>query len=168
MKKLTLILIFTLVAISVFSFDDQESRESLKGLETIYIIVTIRDEYQPVTISNIKTDVELQLRREGITVGQQSGETTVYLQDKEAFLYIEVHILKDKLNEFYAYSIMTKLEQNTLLPRLTESRDTYFLACTWEVGRTGYVSIQKLNRIREIISDSINQFLNAYLSVNPK
>ena len=161
MKKVILVLVFILIATKAFCFDFDGSRETLKGLKTLAVRVAINNEVLPITEKNIRTDVELKLRREGITI--VDFETLNHVDD--ALLYVEIYIVKSEYL-LYGFSIKTEVYQNVTIPRL-DNNDNYF-ASTWSMIFTGLAGENNTVFIRDTIKDIIDQFLNAYLSVNPK
>jgi hypothetical protein len=61
-------------------------------------------------------------------------------------------------------SIQTELEQAVTLERNT----MFTIAPTWSVSEVGSVGSVKVRSIRESVKDQVDQFINAYLAVNPK
>ena len=161
MKNVISVLIFLFSALTVFGYDDPESRKTLKGLEKIYVTVSVSNEVYPVTKTNITTDIELMLRREGITLGD-SEQTTIDVND--AALIVEIGIAKLDDIEVLVYEITVSIYQHALLPRI----DKYYGVVTWSTGGFGSVGSAKVASIRNLIKDQVDVFLNAYLSVNPK
>ena len=161
MKKVILVLVFFLTGILAFGYDGPNERETLKDLEKIYVTVSVSNEVYPVTKTNITTDIELMLRREGITLGD-SEQTTIDVND--VALIVEIGIAKLDDIEVLVYEITVSIYQHALLPRI----DKYYGVVTWSTGGFGSVGSAKVASIRNLIKDQINEFLNAYLSVNPK
>jgi hypothetical protein len=63
-----------------------------------------------------------------------------------------------------AFAVQCKLVQPVILVR---DPSISALATTWEKSQVGVVRIDSMPRIREVARDLVDQFLNAYLSVNP-
>jgi len=114
-------------------------------------------EKEGVTKSQLRTDVELKLRKAGLTV-----EETATPQ-----LYVQVAAIKyDKLanvNPFYALDVSVSLKENVTVER----NKTRMFTVTWHSGTTLAISGAPAARVREIVAQRVDEFLSTYLSVNP-
>ncbi len=76
------------------------------------------------------------------------------------YLYVSVGILGPSP---YVYNVSIGMRQVTTLLR-NSSGPIY--ATTWDVGSLGLTS--NLMKIRSVVKDNMDKFINAWLSVNPK
>ena len=66
----------------------------------------------------------------------------------------------------YSYNISVRLHQTTLLTR--DPSIFAFGATTWDVGSIGIVGSMKIRDVRASVLDRVDEFINAYLAVNPE
>ena len=142
---------------------------SLKGLNGVAVIVGANfNEYcnqKGLTEKTIQTDAELRLRLAGIKV--YSPYTKDHLsQPGQQILYINIGTLNSEATQCYIYTIRTSLNQDVLLVRNIQ---TIKAVPTWVTGCYGIVHFTDIeNTIRNTTKDQIDEFVNDYLSVNPK
>jgi len=154
-----LAMIFLIASHSVRADDSRLSRETLKDVRVISVMVEdLPDSAKILNISKdaIQTDVELKLRLAGMrVVPEQEGERLL----GSPVLYVNLNVADDGK----AADIKVDMQQNALLERnkLWTPRIT-----TWSTGIL--VSNPTSERIRNLIKDRVDDFLNAWLSVNPK
>lgn len=141
--------------------DNEASRRSLRGLNGIEVFVgTLPSEVEQngLTKSAIQTDVELKLRQAGIPV----------LDPKvgSPWLDVNVNVLSDSNSAIWTWTIRVELHQDAILTRDSSifAKD----AVTWGLGMFGQIGKQNLRSLRDNIKDKVDQFINAYLAVNPK
>jgi hypothetical protein len=81
------------------------------------------------------------------------------------FLYIHINALLLR-NGVYAYSISVALTQDVLV----WDTKTRTLAQTWKAtGLIGTIDVARMaTALREAVRDQVDQFINAYLAMNPK
>jgi hypothetical protein len=155
---------FLLVAASAATAQDDEiSRQSLKELKGVVVLVEplkAEVEQDGLTKTSIQTDVELKLRQAGIAVLTQAEGHAV---PGGPVLYINVNTSSGPL---YAFSIRVEVCQDVRLDRDPSIR--IIGATTWSVAGGGSVGRNNLRVIRDGIKDHVDQFINAYLSVNPR
>jgi hypothetical protein len=133
--------------------------ESLKGISAVTVLVEDLSDSAKLlglTADTLRTDVELKLRLAGMRV--MANEEALKLTDVPA-LYVRVTVLPGGV----AAGIDVQLGQNALLRR---NGQLVYDATTWE--RTGVVANATLQFIRDRLKDQVDDFLNAWLSVNPK
>ena len=161
-----MVIIFVVIFLSASicsAQDDEFARRTLKGLTGVKIVI---GDLFPVlkegglTEDQIRTDVELKLRMAGIRVLSNEEWPSGLLP----YLYVRVYGSKSEIG-FVAINIYIGLKQDIILTRnpLISSE-----AFTWSTEYTGHVGVKKITIIRESIKDLVDEFLNAYLSVNPK
>ena len=156
----------------VWGFDDEGSRETLRGIKGLQVVVEpIEPEIETVGLarSQIQADVELKLRTAGLNILiREKRNTEIIRASGEAYLYVNPHILKlHKIPSYfqvdaYVFSIDLELYQAVNLMR-NKKRST---ALTWSTGVLGIN--RDLAQIRGEIIERVDVFLDAWLSVNPK
>jgi hypothetical protein len=145
-----------------YPIDDEHSRDSLRGLTGIALVVeppTKQVERDGLTLPFIRASAEVKLRTEGIPV-LSIEEVPQWLT--APLLYINANVVKLGVGD-YVYNVLVEFRQEVILVRSPSVKCT---AGTWStacVGRTTRPS-DILNTVRE----GIAKFITAYLSVNPK
>jgi hypothetical protein len=142
--------------------------ETIKGLQGIYVFVGVDSGAEGTGLNKdqVRTDVELRLRRNGIKV----------LTIDEArrtpgapFFFIRVEIRQVTPN-LYCYNIDADLSQLAILHRNEilpiTNWDSTVRVTTYKTGFLG--TAKNTKEIRETIEDTVNKFSNDFLSVNPK
>jgi len=161
---LSLVLAFLITggAVVARAVDTEDTRQSLKGLKGIYVLV---EELKPeveragLTEEAIQTDVELKLRLAGIPVLED-------LANLASPYYLYVAVSTNHMSDgIWPFHISVELVQKVLLDR---DRSTISYSSTWSTGSTGRVGKAKVRTVRDSIKDLVDRFINAYLSVNPK
>jgi len=173
-----------------FSFNDtQESRETLRGITLVYVVIegiTPELEQNGMSANQLKTDVEIQLSRAGIDV-ITTVEERKSPEPFPAGLYVRVNALKsDMLKsgfdiDYYAISISVELTQRCLplmhepLSLLAKKNiDPSYVsshsasASTWSTNNIYLAGEERIIAIRDCVRDLIDHFIKAYVSVNPK
>jgi hypothetical protein len=158
--------ILVLLTITSFSLAGQNSiqQESLRDLKGVFISVeSLAPEIQKdgLTKDRIRKEVELMLRKAGIKT----------LSKKEWFdvegspcLYVNAHVLKLRSTREYIYSVNISFKQ-TVYPSRKPVEITG--AATWTIG--GIIGITAdLDKIRASVKEQVEEFIKAYLAVNPK
>ena len=162
-----LAVVLLLAASAATAGDDEFSRQSLKGLKGVGVLLEDLHadvEQDGLNKTSIQTDVELKLRQAGITVLTQAERRAA---PGGPFLYITVNTQqRPTAAGLYAYSISVELSQNVQLER--DPTIQIVGATTWSVGEVGTVGRDRLRGVRDGIKDLVDMFINAYLSVNPK
>jgi len=155
-----IVFVLLVFSLQVLATDSPETRQTLKGLGGMYVIVDGVDpeiEQGGLTKAQIKTDAELKLGFAGIKMVSGGGP----------YLYVRVDVLKLKgegaYTGVYTYEIGIELKQDVILSRDTGIEE---FATTWSTGAFGLTP--DLNIIRSTTKDYIDEFISAYLSVNPK
>ena len=130
---------------------------SLKGLRSLWIVVERFDsEMAQAGFSTrlFKTDAELKLRMAGIEVAPSE-------KSAPASLYVNVQGLHNASRTKAAYSISVSLHQ----PVRVLGNNAVVDASTWESSGVGFGS---LSSVRRNVKDVLDEFLNDWLSANPK
>lgn len=144
--------------------DDEYSRATLAGLGRIDVVIQgppEEIEKDGLTGQQLRTDVELRLRKSGIRVG------TTEEHEKDIAggtpLSVQANIIKNGAG-IYAYFIKIELIQVVFVAR---DSAIVTVAPTWGVGTIGTTDKENLRNIREAVTDQTDRFINAYLTANP-
>lgn len=110
-----------------------------------------------LTMDQIQTDVELRLRKSGMTVIPRPKTAIL------PYIYVNANLMKTR--ELYSYDLSVSLKQWVTV----QENQTENLVATWSVTSIGTVGSDNMARaVRNRIGDFVDKFINAYLSVNPK
>ena len=149
-----------------FGGDSELDRRTLRGLQGVAVMVeTIAAEAERDGLPKrqVQTDVELRLRQSGIHVlSLAEGLTT----PGRPYLYIHVAAAKRDGMRFYAYDVSVRLNQDVWLDRDLDIKGLGIT--TWDVGAVGSIGDAMIRDLRESVLDKVDQFINAYLAVNPE
>jgi len=147
-----------------FASDAKHNRASLRGLGGVYVSV---EKLNPEIVKDGLTedllleDAELKLKMAGIRVLPKERWHDV---EGSPFLYLNVNALKLSETKEYIYSTYIAFRQNVYSMR---EPIPILGATTWSVG--GIIGItHTLDKIRASVKGQMDEFINAYLSVNPK
>ena len=160
-----LLAIFVLLTAYRAAAEDSEyTRNTLRGITGVSVLVerlTDQAEQDGLRKEDIQTDVELKLRLAGIKV--LSGKAS-YANPGGPYLYVEVTAILSSTG-LYAVSTGVSLKQDVLLAR---DQSTSIAASTWSTDSVVTVGRTRLRNLRDSIKEDVDEFINAYLSVNPK
>ncbi len=138
-------------------------KDTLAGLSGVWIVVApINPEVEKYGLSErtFQTDVELQLRRNGLKV--LSSDERIATPGRP-YLWVEPSIAIDGQN--YVVGVKIDLFQDV---RLVTNPRFVLSASTWDrmfIGSGGLLHIQG---IRSKVKDIVDEFCNDYLAANPK
>jgi len=173
-----------LIAVSLTSatwaqeFRAQEALEllqtpSLKGLDGVLVTASVSKglERTGLAADDLQTDAELNLRLAGIPVLSKADFVFKAPGAPNLHLFAE-GVCSD---QGCGYSITASLNQDVLLARDPSLRPAgrfgsfHFTCETWRVGST-YVGPHRdvPKTARDRMKDLVDEFMNAYISVNPK
>lgn len=158
---LTIILVLSLAQVS-HAYDEKEERETLRGLRAVYPTVHLAQteaDLAAVTEDVLKRDVELQLRKAGITIWSQDEPV-----EPSCMLLVTVHAMgtgKANLGGSF-FAINVEAYQRATLAR--DSSVTRTMG-TWSVMDSGRGNEDFL---RNAVRDAVDKFVLAYLTANPK
>lgn len=149
--------------------DSQRTCATLCGLKGVCVFVDVQGvtpeaEQVGFTRHRIQTDVELRLRRSRI---RATSPDDAIQPIGVAALNVTVMILKRSLLDVdsYVYRIDVELHQAV---RLVRDPEIVAPAQTWQATPTvGIVGKARIRSIRESVDDAVDEFINAYLAVNP-
>lgn len=147
-----------------YGYDDQTARDTLRGISAITVSVTYwgRTDSEPPGLSKdqVKNNVELRLREAGIRV--VDPKEAVRLKHVSAELLVLINCMD--YQSIYACYLETQLVQAVHV----EKNDQFTVTPTWSVKRFALLGTDRIRVIHEYARDMVDQFLNAYLAVNPR
>lgn len=147
-----------------YGYDDQTARDTLRGISAITVSVTYwgRTESEPPGISKeqIKNNVELRLREAGIRV--VGSEEAVKLKLVSAELVVSLNCMDHQ--SVHACYIENQVVQAVRINR----NDQFAVTPTWSVKRFVLLGTERIRAIHDYEIDMVDQFLNAYFTVNPR
>ena len=132
--------------------------DSLRGIGSMdVVVVQSAHGISSLTDKAIQTDVELKLRMAGIKVDSSAipvlSVTVNWLAPEVAGLHI-------------GYSYVVSVQFHQLVTAKTGWQGS---ACTWESASIGVSPSEDAGRrIRQVVKENVDEFLNDYLSVNPR
>jgi hypothetical protein len=161
-KPIFLALVVVLLMLPGISRALTKQQKALVGLKAVYILVmTPKPEAQclGITIDQIKTGIELRLRKAGIRM----------LTEKEwlgspDYPHLSVTINAIKRGGSYSYMVQLYLSEFVTL-----ARGNRVNGMIWQTYRVGSGDKQNTEiKIQEQVGDMVEQFINDYLAANPK
>ena len=138
----------------------QKPLVGLKGVQVLVEYMDPKAEGIGLTRDQIRTNVELRLRKAGIMVltGKEMGE----IPGRPIF-YVNVNTLFLKQNPLIVYHIRLELQEWVTLGRGFET-----VGGIWNASTTGVVGPKQIGKVRELVGDLVDEFINNYLAANPK
>jgi hypothetical protein len=160
-----LVLVLLVPGISHALTDKQKALIGLKGLKVV-VEAPPEAERLRLTKNQIKTDVELRLRKAGIRVLTEEQ----WLKTPGApYLYVKVTaVIRPNIpiyayNIIYPYNIIVALCEQVMLFRGISVEGTIWISTI-----TRLVEKNKIRLIRESVGDLVDKFINDYMAANPK
>lgn len=149
--------------------------DDLHGIKSVLLyvaVVTPSGLDCELNAGELSRDVELKLRLAGIKVLKSMTKFTEnspqLIQSWEAEgrpqLWISVFISNSFLSGKYSFRISVRLKQDVLIAR---APSTVIVSTTWE-DEDWFEKTGAIKDIRDAIKDSMDKFLNDYLTINPK
>jgi hypothetical protein len=162
-KTVVALLVFLLLP-GVSHAAEYQKREALVGLKGMSVVVERirpRDVHLGLTSAQIKTDVEVRLRKAGVKVLTEKE----WLETSgKPFLYVNIDASKNPNNPSTVFFTI-RVELTELV---TIDRGLRVGAAIWETGIKGVAGIQDIRKIRDCLGDLVDIFINDYLAANPK
>jgi len=155
-----------LVLLLVASVNAQNpDREALRGIAGMKVTIEALNkdaEEAGVNIEQLKSDVELRLRKATVRVLDDDASAL------SPFLYVNVHVLKSSaLTNLYAIAVEVHFERVGTFEAFT-GPSRQFMVTVWDRSMLGIVGRQYLaSAVREDVEDVVDLFLNDYLAANP-
>lgn len=141
--------------------DSLSSLKNLQGVEAVVIGVNLPEEVG-LTQVQIKSEVELKLRAEGVKVltGDKDSRTS-----GRPSLHVRVHTMDSPNQDLYVYSIRVELRQWATMLRDWEIKIYVPTWSTEVIGMTETANVK--TTVLDAVRDSIGRFTEAYLEANP-
>jgi hypothetical protein len=144
---------------------EQSQNSSLRGLMGVRVLLTNLNpdaERDGLIKSELKTDVELRLRKAGIRVlTEEEWRKT----PRAPMLYVKVDALRGS-NIAYAYYTNVQLYQRV---SIEQTPNISGFAATWSTGSIGIAEQVNLKGlVIGSLRDEVDEFIKAYLAENPK
>ena len=141
---------------------------TLRGIKSIYVQISpinAEIEQEGLSTAKIKSDTERQLERVGIKLLSEKEFIRLKQPRNYPLGRLEVILTIKDINKDNGkiYNITVRLTQVVFLSRAPVIK---LFAPTWESTIIGYS--HNLDVISEDVRDGVKEFINAYLSVNPK
>jgi hypothetical protein len=167
MKGCLALLVLLSTANIAVALDIEATRKSLAGLTGVWVVVepfAPEAELQGLTITAVRTDAELKLRKAGIRV---LTEEAFNKSSSMPFLELAAAISTES-SDRWEVSKFVNLRQNAVLER--DRSIVAFGAVTWSVEQVNAVVRPSIiaRFVRDGFNDMVDQFVNAYLAMNPK
>jgi hypothetical protein len=153
---------FSFMHSSVCADDDEFSRTTMLILRGVYVVV---DELNfelagdGLSKNGLKAVAEAKLREAGIEI--------LPVEDREAagtpHLHIHPEIVRGSSSQEYIYHISVQLRQSVFLSRTPVIEA---LGTTWSTTAMGVAA--SASDVQDKVKDLIDQFINAYYTVNPR
>lgn len=146
-----------------FGYDDQTARDTLRGISAITVSVNYwgtKSEPPGLSKEQVKNNVELRLRDAGIRV--VDSDEAVRLKHVSAELLVSIDCID--YQSIYACHLDTQAVQGVRV----EKNDQFTVTPTWSVKRFILLGTQRMRAIHDETRDMVDQFLNAYFTVNPR
>lgn len=160
------------IALSVASMSargqlqDEFSVNTLKGLTGVTVTIEMSiDKADELNLfaSDLQTDAELKLRLAGVPVHRILG-----ISDGKLVVRVIAANEPRSRPPFYGGTIAVALQQTVALFRQSNPME-FPMADTWSTYVALVCSDNSLrNLVGETVKDKVDEFINAYLSVNPK
>ena len=141
--------------------DSLSSLKNLQGVEVAVVGVNLPEEVG-LTHVQIKSEVELKLRAEGVKVltGDKDSRTS-----GSPSLHVRVHTMDSPDQGLYVYSIRVELRQWATMLRDWEIKIYVPTWSTEVMGITGTANVK--TTVLDAVGESIGRFTKAYLEANP-
>lgn len=136
----------------------QKPLVGLKGVQVLVESLEPEAERLGLTNNQIKTDVELLLRKAGIRVLTQEE-----MENTSGMPYLYVNVNTSIGGGLIAYNISVELSEFVTLANGLQA-----FGVIWDTGRIGTVLTNNIRQIRDSIGDEVDNFINDYLAANPK
>ncbi|MGD0829170.1 MAG: hypothetical protein ABSA09_13960 [Desulfobaccales bacterium] len=155
-----LVVFLLLPGVSHALTEEQKALVGLKGVNVLVEAMHPEAERLGLTRDQIKTDVELRLRKAGVRV---LTEEEVFKMPGMPYLYVRVGTLAAQDIPIIAFSIRVELKE---WGRFTGGFEGF--GGLWDTTSLGTVGTKNIRKIRESLGDLVDDFINNYLAANPK
>jgi hypothetical protein len=162
-SKVMVVILVVLLLLPGVSHALTDQQKALVGLRGVFVLVAdMKPEAERLglTPAQIKTDVELRLRKAGIRVlAKEECEETPGMP----FLYVDLHTAFRQ----GSYPV-TFLIQIKLMEWVTLARGFGIYGAIWSTSGHGGAGVSNAREMRGYVGDTVDQFINDYLAANPK
>jgi hypothetical protein len=155
---LSLVMLLLLPGVSHALTAKQKVLVGLKGVCVLVTDIYPKAESLGLSKDQIKTDVELRLRKAGVRV-----LTVKEMHETPGAPDLLVTIVAYIQSNLCAFSIQVDLRELVALARGFEVTGTI-----WEKSQLGLTPIDQIRFVREGLGDLVDEFINDYLAANPK
>ena len=138
-------------------------RDTLRGLPGVEVAVeSLQDDLERDGLMRlaIQSDVERRLKAGGVLVYTSQKENP---SEAKAYLYVHVNGARLPRQDLYAIGVQVQLRQ-TLRSPVTASNIVD--AMTWDAHNVLVVKIRNVARVREIIQEYVDQFIQDWMAVH--
>jgi len=139
---------------------EKEALVGLKGVKVTIEQMNPQAERLGLTRDQIKTDVELRLRKAGIRV-LTNGEWLKV--SRKTALYVNLYTFFHHDLPIVAFSIDVRL-----MELVTLAMGFRTVGSVWSIGGVGCSGIDHIAKLQENLGDAVDKFINDYLAANPK
>ncbi len=165
---IAIVLLLGPIEAGVFASEDNEPNSvTLEGIRHIYVRVAMDTEIEKrgLRADQLKQDTEQQLREAGIKILTEEDFSRLKgsVRYPLAGLDVIITLIDIQEMELDIYDIVVKIRQVVFLARRPVIK---IFAPTWK--EHAVFQSESLGLIREKLKESVDKFLAAYLSVNPK
>lgn len=150
----------------LFAINGLSNRATLRGIKGVGVLVEKLPpevEQQGLNRNQLQKAIESKLQNAGIKVLTRAGSLAA---PGEPYLYININVNIAKTeSDIYPYSIDLLFTQKVSLvrdPKLT----TY--AVTWSTSGVGSITKRFVDQLQEIVENTVDIFIRAYLAENPR
>ncbi|MFX0202350.1 MAG: hypothetical protein ACFFCW_40100 [Candidatus Hodarchaeota archaeon] len=154
---------------STLAGDTQAERATLRGIKEVLVVIEILDPHfkrSGLTENQIRTDMSSKFTVAGINILTEEEYFDKALTEITPLApIVSVALSAKKSNNLYFIHIYFQVLQRVFLEREPSMNVP---AVTWWVDRMGILAPQKITYARNAVKDCTDEFINAYLSVNPK
>ncbi len=155
--------VFLLSTVSIAGGEAVFGPGGLRGLRGVHVFVEgMKPEAERLGLSKaqIKTDVELRLRKAGVRVLTEE-EFLEWLG--MPCLFVNINTTINQARTTVTYTIIVFLSE-----RVTLARQLKAWGAIWLTAGGGIVGTKKIREIRGDVADLVEEFINDYLAANPK
>ncbi len=161
---LVLLMLLLLPGISSALTDNQEGLRDIKGV-FVYQSISPELERLGLTEAQIKTDVELRLRKSGVRIlaeNPPSPKVEEFNKTPQPSQLIVTLTALTRRNICF-FSVVVEVREIVF-------RGNSFATdgSIWRVGGIGITDIKNMLEVRNVVNDQIDKFINNYLAANQK
>ena len=156
-------LVMALLLLPGVSHALKDEQEALIGLNGVYVLIehlNSQAESLGLTTDQIKTDVELRLRKAGIRVLTKEESLAT---PGSPYLYVYVGTYIKEKNPIIAFSNSVELKESVTLANGFKTTGSI-----WSAASIGLFTKENIKQIRGSVGERVDEFINDFLAANPK